>query len=303
MHVVIIRKEDDYDIVHGFGILQMDPAKTKNSVQPYIDNCQESKDLDYRRKEYAACLSTHKPNEPEAMALREKIMTAEKAYKTKAQSLTIEHAVYFEPKPNEYKIDNAEYEYLREKKENLTRKQLLLRSGDIIESHVGETWYNHETNQSEVISTLKIPEHVKPDKPLSLLKDFKKLEFKNLRKSLICQPFVITYEPKPNYKDTFRRDQIPWLLSLIKSGKSLFLYKDNSRIEIKIKNFESLDGLQGYEDDLYRLGIVYSNFVDSFVNPEALKLIECQRFVVDEKEYIMPQRSVVNISAEDAEIV
>jgi hypothetical protein len=149
MHVVIIREEDGYEIVQGFKVLQMDPAKTKNSVQPYIDNCKELKELEYKRKEYAAFLSTHKPDEPEAIVLREKIMTAEKAYKTKAQALTIEHAVYFEPKTNEYKIDNAEYEYLREKKENLERKQLLLRSGDIIESHIGETWYNHETNQSE----------------------------------------------------------------------------------------------------------------------------------------------------------
>jgi hypothetical protein len=139
---------------------------------------------------------------------------------------------------------------------------------------------------------------------LELLKDFKKREFKNLRKSLIRHPFVISYDSKPNYKDTFRRDQIPWLLSLVKSGKSLYLYNNvNSRIEIKIKNFGSLESLQGYEDDLYRLGIIYGDFVDSFVNPEALKLIECQRFVVDEKEYIMPQRSAVNISAEDAEIV
>ncbi len=308
MFAVKIKEQDGYKIVESFRTLTIDPVTTSKIKDKKLHESAEYKNFQELRDKYQKVrLDPNFKNKDIIDELGANVKEAEKRMHEKSKELTIACAVYFEPGKDEEKITSQEYETLIHLKNNLKKNQLLTLDGQILESHIGETWFDHKKNRSVVIETLNIPDHIKQDKPLQMSKDYKKQEFKMACKRLAIQPFVLIFtsdDTKYTYMDMFRPDQIEMLENLIKNHAFIYLFDETKQrsIRVKLKKI-NLKPIKEYAYNLYTMNQAYNQYVDSIDNLNDIKKLEyTDKFVINNQDYqFSMDRLVVPISKKNIE--
>ncbi len=160
MHTVITRRIDGFDIITGFGERSIEPVKTKKLVAKEIKKTDEFKAVESKQDQMKAALklaadSGKKSKEAKNKAEKEshyaeKMVRLQQArgyeneikamlpdLKKKQKSLTLELAVYFEPKAGEIVKTEAQMMSIRASVDRLNGNGYVTESGEIVEDNRG----------------------------------------------------------------------------------------------------------------------------------------------------------------------